>query len=91
MNLGCLKICFYASCLSPCVLLPPSPSSDGTIMPPSPKSLDGNVIPPSPPPLPTPLPSLLLLLLSGTIPSFCEQPNHQYPAGRGNGGSALSI
>ena len=33
----------------------------------------------------------LFELLSGTIPSFCEQPNHQYPAGRGNGGSALSI
>ena len=33
----------------------------------------------------------LLKLLSGTIPSFCEQPNHQNPAGRGKGGSALSI
>ena len=49
---------------------------------------------------PAPLPLLLdveepspglLLFVSGTIPSFCSQPNHQYPDGRGNGGSALSI
>ena len=49
------------------------------------------------PPLPLlldveePSPPRLLLFVSGTVPSFCSQPNHQYPAGRGNGGSALSI
>ena len=42
---------------------------------------------------PSPLPSPLLWgkILSGTIPSFWEHPNHQKPAGRGKGGSAWSI